>query len=377
MKITGVEPIPLRYNVPGSAYGGARGQTSRRETCLVRVTTDEGLIGLGEAFGPAAVIASHVEELGPFFDGEDPFDREKIWNAVVSRRYHWGRGGLHIAALSGLEMACWDLMGKACGMPAAKLLGGWHRDSVRPYASTGYFTDSNDEFRASIEAALGEGFDHLKIKCGRGLKDDLHRIRTVEDASREHPGLMVDLNGNYTADTALRLADEVGDRLVWLEEPVPPDDLDGYRRIRDGSTVAIASGEANALRLGFRDLISERLVDVVQPDVSNCGGLGEAKAIVQLAHTWNLRFSPHVWGGAVMFAASLQLCAATAAHPQESSDDAELLFEYDQATNGLLADLLQTSISVEPSAIEIPTGPGLGIDLDWAAVDHYRLDQKA
>jgi D-galactarolactone cycloisomerase len=319
------------------------------------------------------VAAGQVNALAGLFLGSDPFDREKIWNSATNGRYHWGRGGLHIAALSGMEMACWDVMGKACGLPVAKLLGGWNRDRVTPYASTGFFTEPEDGFRRSIEAAVTEGFDLLKIKCGRGLERDLERVRVVDEVAGELIGLMVDLNGSYTADVALRLADELGPRLVWLEEPVPPEDLDGYARIRSRSSVPIASGEAYALRVGFRDLVARRLVDVIQPDVSKCGGLGEARDIVKMAQAWNVRFSPHVWGGAVSVAAALQLCAATTAHPQSSEGDARLLFEYDRSENELRSHLLANPPEVTASSITIPTRPGLGVDLDWDVVARHRI----
>lgn len=376
MRIRAIEAIPLRYDVPTGAYGSARGMVSARTTCLVRVETDEGLVGLGEAFGPPRVMAAQVRELAPIFLGQDPFDHEKLWGVATNGRYHWGRTGLHIAALSGIEIACWDLMGKAVGRPAAKLLGGWNRDHVTAYASTGYFTERPDGYRRLVEQAAAEGFRLIKIKCGDGIRSDLERIDLVYEIAGADVGVMVDLNGNYTADLALQLAPELeARRVVWLEEPVPPEDLDGYARLRDGCRVPLASGEADALRVGFRELIARRLLDVVQPDVTTCGGLAEAKAIVRMAQTWNLRFSPHVWGGAVALAAALQLVAATPPHPHVAREAAPVLFEYDRGPNALRDELLATPLEVEGDRIAIPTGPGLGIELDWAAVERYRIDR--
>jgi D-galactarolactone cycloisomerase len=376
MKVRAIEAIPLRYEIPTGAYGSARGLVSARTTCLVRMEADGGLVGLGEAFGPPRVMVAHVGELAPVFLGQDPFDHERLWGVATNGRYHWGRTGLHIAALSGLEVACWDLMGKALGLPAAKLLGGWNRDDVRAYASTGYFTERPDGFRRSIEQAAAEGFRLIKIKCGDGIRSDLERIDLTYEIAGKDAGVMVDLNGNYTADLALRLAPELEARgVLWLEEPVPPEDLDGYARLRDGSRVPLASGEADALRVGFRELVSRRLVDIVQPDVTTCGGLAEAKAIVRMAQTWNLRFSPHVWGGAVALAAALQLCAATPLHPHVTREAAPLLFEYDRGLNALRDELLATPIEVAGDRIRIPKGPGLGVEVDWAAVERFRMDR--
>lgn len=374
MKIRTIEPIPLRYQIPSGAYGSARGLVPARATCLVRMETDDGLLGLGEAFGPPLVIAAQVRELSPIFLGADPFDHEKLWAVATNGRYHWGRTGLHIAALSGLETACWDLMGKATGLPIAKLLGGWNRDTVTAYASTGYFCEDPGGYRRLIEAAASEGFGLIKIKCGDGLRSDLERIDLVTEIAGPETGVMVDLNGNYTADLALQLAPALEARqVVWLEEPVPPEDFVGYARLRAGSRVPLASGEADALRIGFRDLVTQRLVDVVQPDVTTCGGLAEAKAIVRMAQTWNVRFSPHVWGGAIAIAAALQLVAATPLHPHVGREPAPLLFEYDRGPNALRDELLTTPFQVAGDQLTIPRGPGLGVELDWDAVARFRI----
>ena len=378
MKIRTIEPIPLRYEVP-EPYGSARGMSAARVTCLVRLESDEGLIGVGEAYGPPLVVAAHVRELAPLFLGQDPFDRERGWAEAVNGRYHWGRTGPHIGALSGIETACWDLMGKAVGRPAAKLLGGWNRDAVTAYGSTGYFTEAPDGFRRQVERAAAEGFRRLKIKCGAGVADDLARIDLAFEIGGHDLELLVDLNGNYTADLALRLCRELeGRRIGWLEEPVPPEDLNGYARLREGTTVPLAGGEAEALRVGFRDLITRRLVDVVQPDVTSCGGLGEARAIVQMAQTWNVRFSPHVWGGAVALAASLQLCAAVPLYPHAPHTTREavpILFEYDRGPNALREELLTQPFAVSGDRISIPTGPGLGVEVNWDTVERYRIDR--
>jgi D-galactarolactone cycloisomerase len=377
MKIRSLEAVPLRYVIPGGAYGSARGLVRARTTCLVRVVTEDGVTGVGEAFGPPRVIAAHVEELAPLFVGQDPFDHEACVARALSGRYHCGRTGLHVAAVSGIELACWDVMGKVVGMPVAKLLGGWNRDEVVAYASTGYFSEERGRFEAFIEAAVAEGFRHIKIKCGAGLESDLERVETVRRLAGEDVEIMVDLNGNYTADLVLQLARELdGYRVGWLEEPVPPEDLPGYARIRQGCRLPIATGEAEALRTGFRDLISHRLIDVVQPDVTACGGLTEAKAIVRMAQAWNIRFSPHVWGGAVSLAASLQLCAAIPPYPHVEREPEPLLFEYDRGPNGLRDDLFATPLEIVGDRITIPQRPGLGIELDWSAVERYRIDRE-
>lgn len=371
--IRAITAIPLRYEVP-APYGSARGMVTARTTCLVRMTTADGQTGYGEAFGPPLVVAAQVEELAPLFIGTDPFDRERVWSRATNERYHWGRGGIHLAALSGLEIACWDLMGRITGLPAAKLLGGWHRDDLLAYASTGYFTGLAGGFRTSIESAASEGFRYIKIKCGDGIRSDLERIDAVYEIAGEDAKVLVDLNGNYTADLALELAPELEARgVVWLEEPLPAEDLTGYQRLRDGSRIPLAAGEADAMRVGFRELISRRLVDVIQPDITTCGGLGEAKAIVAMAQAWNLRYSPHVWGGGIALAAALQLAAATPAYPHVAREAVPFLFEYDRGANALRDELLVTPPNVYGERIAIPQGPGLGVDVNPEVLDRYHV----
>lgn len=371
--IRAITAIPLRYT-PSTPYGSARGMVNARACCLVRLEASEGQVGYGEAFGPPLVVAAQVEELAPLFIGADPFDRERIWSMATNGRYHWGRGGIHLAALSGLEIACWDLMGHITGLPIAKLLGGWNRDDVLAYASTGYFTPNAGGFRASIERAATEGFRHIKIKCGDGIRDDLERIDLVYEIAGNDAKVLVDLNGNYSADLALELAPELEARhVVWLEEPLPAEDLAGYQRLREGCRIPLAAGEADAMRVGFRDLLCRRLVDVVQPDITTCGGLGEAKAIVAMAQAWNIRYSPHVWGGGIALAAALQLAAATPRYPHAAREVLPLLFEYDRGANALRDELLATPIVATGERIAIPAGPGLGVTVDGAALDRYRL----
>jgi D-galactarolactone cycloisomerase len=374
MKIQAIEAFPLRYEIPSGPYGSARGMHPFRSTCLVRVEADNGLVGVGESYGAPRVAAAIIQELAPIFLGQDPFDHEKHSATAINGRYHWGRHGLFTAALSGIEIACWDLMGQSVGLPVAKLLGGWNRDDVIAYASTGYHTEDFTRFEAMIEHAAAEGFRYMKIKCGDGIGVDLERVDTAYEIAGQDIGLMVDLNGNYTADLALQFALELQERgVVWLEEPLPPEDLTGYERLRDGSTLPIASGETDALRVGFRELITRRLVDFIQPDVTICGGFAEAKAIVRMAQAWNIRFAPHVWGGGVALAAALQLTAAIPAYPHVAREAAPILFEYDRGPNGLREELLTTPIEAKEGRVTIPTGPGLGVEVDWDAVERYRF----
>jgi D-galactarolactone cycloisomerase len=375
MRIRQVEAIPLQFPVPdGNAYGMARGLAGARTATLVRVDTDEGLTGLGEAWGPPEAVFRQVEALAPQFVGRDPFDLEAITARILGGNYHLGLQGLHITALSGLDIACWDLMGKAVGRPVAQLLGGIARREVQCYASTGYFTTSGD-LAPMLEKALEGGFQALKIKIGHGMADDVARVRLAREVAGDQALLLVDINGNYTADAAIASTEAIrAYGIHWVEEPVTPADIHGFERVREKVQVPIATGEAEFTRYGFRELISRRLVDVLQPDVTKVGGLLEAKTIARMAQAWHIRVSPHVWGGAVGVAAGLHLACSLPDYPHTTHPGFPLLFEYDRAPNGLRDDLLAEPLRVENGVIYLPDGPGLGITLDERAVNHWRME---
>lgn len=375
MRITSIEPIPLRYTLPPEqAYGMARGLVGERVCTLVRVRVDEGLEGIGEAWGPPAIVVPHVEALRDVFFQQDPYDLEVVIQRWLNVTYHQGYAGLRFAALSGVELALWDLMGKAAGLPVSKLLGGTARTQVRAYASDGFFTAGQDDFGDQVARSLEGGFDAIKIKIGRGIDDDVRRVETVRNVGGDCL-LMVDMNATYTADAAIASLIAVREYGIhWVEEPVSPLDRSGLRVVRSAvPDIPIAAGEAEYLRYGFRGLIAERLVDIVQPDVAKCGGLLEAKEIARMALTENIRVSPHSWSGAVSLAATLQLLASIPDSPHTTAAPFPLFFELDRTDNPLRDELLTEPIRAHDGWVSIPDGPGLGITLDEDAVARYRI----
>lgn len=376
MRIRNIEAIPLRYSFdPGQAYGMARGLVSRRSSTLVKVLTEDGLEGIGEAWGPAEVVAREVELFAPVFAGQDPHNAEGLIHRVLNTNYHQSTKGIAVAALSGIETACWDVRGKAAGLPVCKLLGGRYREDVQAYASDGYFRAGDYPFERQVEESLAGGFTALKIKIGGGMASDVERVRIARQALGQGGYLMADINGNYTADLAIRCAQAIADYDIhWLEEPVAPDDLNGFARLREHCTIPIATGEAEFMRYGFRELISRRLADIVQPDVAAVGGLGEAMTIARMAAAWHIRVEPHVWGTAVLLAASLHLLAAIPDHPHTTRAPHPLFLELDRSDNALRDHLLQEPIRPVGGRVRIPDGPGLGITLDPDAVARYRID---
>lgn len=370
-----VEALPLRYQLSNGGYGSSRGIVVSRETTLVRLQTSDGAVGWGEAWGPPLAIVPLINELaealaGSRIDGPVPFVTNRL-----NQHYHRG-GGLFAAALSGVEIALWDALGRTLDVSVATLLGGRAHEHVTPYASAGYVTPDRDleRFRETL-AEAADGFAGAKIKCGLGVEEDVARTSVAREVLGTDRALMVDFNGNYTADQAVASACALEDlRMTWMEEPLPPDDVDGLRLLRR-TTVPLATGEALYTRAPFRRLITERLVDFVQPDVTKVGGLAEARAICELARAWNVRVSPHVWGGGVGLSAALQLLASVPDYPHTSNTPQPLWLEFDRGDNALRELVLSEPLRPVDGRLAVPTGPGLGIEVDTDAIETLRIDR--
>jgi D-galactarolactone cycloisomerase len=377
MKLTvrALEAIPLRYQLRDGGYGSSRGIVAARETTLVCLKTSDGVVGWGEAWGPPLSTVPLVNELaetlvGSVLDGPVPFVTNRF-----QQHYHRG-GGLFAAALSGVEIALWDALGRTLDVSVATLLGGRAREYVTPYASAGYVTPDRDveKFREALTEAA-DGFAGAKIKCGLGVAEDVERTAVAREVLGPDRALMVDINGNYTADQAIASACALRDlHITWLEEPLPPDDVDGLLLLRRTS-VPLATGEALYTRAPFRRLVTERLVDFVQPDVTKVGGLAEARAICELARAWNIRVSPHVWGGGVGLSAALQLLASIPDYPHTLNTPQPLWLELDRGDNALRELVLSAPLKPEDGCLAVPTGPGLGIEVDAEAVEGLRADR--
>lgn len=375
LAIARVTAYPLRFDLGDESYGSSRGLVPARETTLVRVETRDGVVGWGECFGPCTAMVPLIDEIaarliGTTIDGPVPFVTR---NALEN--YHRGLG-LHTAALSAIDIALWDVLGRTLGASVATLLGGRAHDVLTPYASCGYNRADRDIDAFSEElAAHVEGFAGAKIKCGFGVAEDVSRAEAARTVLGRDRALMIDFNGNYLAPQAsASIRALVGVDPTWIEEPVDPSDESGLRLLRH-LDVPLATGEALYTRAPFRSLISDRKVDFVQPDLAKVGGLTEAKAVADLARTWGTRLSPHVWGGAISLAAAIQLLASVPTTPHTENVPEPLWLELDRGRNALRDELLTTALSPEGGVVRVPTGPGLGVEVDEAAVDRLRADR--
>jgi len=381
MKITGIKTHVLQHLLGNTAFGWSQRVTDRRQTAICEVTTDNGISGLGEAFyfgGPAGIVAHLMQDaFGPLIVGHDPLDTSVIWDRLYNWTRDQGMKGVTISALSAIDTALWDIVGKALGLPVYKLLGGAYRHKARAYA-TGLYEPQNvpSVTDALVEEALGykaAGFAGMKLKVGYGLETDIRYVKAIREAIGADLCLMVDANHAYNAPEAIRLARAIEPfDIYWFEEPVPPEDLDGYLDVKRNTTIPIAGGECEYTRYGFRDLIARRAVDILQPDLCAAGGFTEMLKIVAMASAANIPVVPHVWGTNVGLAASLQFFAALPNFP-ERRFPSDPFFEYDRSPNPLRDGVTVEKFEMADGYLPIPDRPGIGVSLDMDFVKRHTV----
>ena len=382
MKITDLQVHVLRSPL-AEPFAFSQGWVHHRSATLVEVQTDTGLVGWGEAFAqglePPQVAAAAIEHaLRPLVLGADPLDIEVLWHRMYHQTRDHGRKGSVIAALSAVDIALWDLAGKHHGLPVHKLLGGAFRTRVQPYA-TGFYRikgqGERDRLVQEAHAHREAGFRLMKVKLGYGVDDDIQVIQAIARAVQgSDVMLMVDTNHAYGRAEALRLGwvlDEIGVR--WYEEPVVPEDIDGYVELRARLRTPIAGGENEHTLYGFRELLGRHAVDIAQPDVGSCGGLTAARHIAVLAQAHGIEVNPHVWGSAVAQAASLQLIAALPVTHHSLYARAPVL-EYDRSSHPFRRELVTQPLELVDGMVEVPTGPGLGIEIRRETIERYRVN---
>ncbi|MGD9139399.1 MAG: mandelate racemase/muconate lactonizing enzyme family protein [Desulfobacterales bacterium] len=381
MKITDIKAYVLEAKLPkDKQFVWAQARVTSRVATLVEIFTDDGIIGLGEAFGfsPLAIKAVIEGRFKEILIGENPFDINRLWDKLYTATRMEGQKGIAVQALSAVDIALWDIKGKFYDTPVSNLLGGCYRDRVATYP-TGLYRRVmvKDQTVALIEEARGYldfGFKAMKLKVGFGLQDDLDTIHAIREAIGPEPRLMLDANCAYTAAEAVWLAQRIQDcDIYWFEEPMPPEDIQGHLEFKRKAGIMLAAGESEFTRYGCRELIAKRAVDIIQPDTCGAGGLSEMMRIIALATAWNVRCIPHVWGTGVGLAANLQLQAAmphfpTSLFPEES------LIEFDRSPNPLREELVEEEFNIEGTRLLIPERPGLGVTLNKAVVKKYLVE---
>lgn len=371
MKVTSVKALPLVAPLDVEVQKTALGSRSHAALVLVEIRTDDGIVGYGEALARSSLrsFVSVIEDvLAPIVVGQDPFEVERLWQKMF--RVYTGRtGGIAHTALSAVDIALWDIIGKATGQPVHRLLGSMGRDRIPVYASSVSWA-SDETAVAQTTAAVERGFSMIKIKIGPPVEKALIRAKLVRETAGTAIKLCADGNCAFDFDDTIRLANGLRDLdYFWLEEPMIIEDDAGYHRLRKHMPIRLAAGEGEHTVYGCRDLVSQGSVGVIQPDVSRSGGISETRRIAQLAYAFNIPFAPHVgFSGAVCVAAGMQLSAAA---PNL------LAFECMIFPNPLREELATVDLGGPGTLVDgellMPTAPGIGIEINQKALEKFRM----
>lgn len=369
MKITHVKSAGLRYGTPRGGWSNE----VRADDCihtLVAVSTDEGITGWGSVFTNDALVRGALGVLQPLFEGENPLEPERVSEKLHANTFWMGRGGAITHTISGIDIALWDILGKSTGQPVGRLLGGRYRERVRPYASL--LMCEPQELSDQLIAIRMQGFRAFKIGWGpfgrRGARVDEAIVRAARDAVGPESLLMVDAGASNafwpeSYPWAVRTANMLAAYDVhWFEEPLPPDNLHDYVLLRNSGLVPIASGEVLTRRQSFAPWLQQRAFDIVQPDATKVGGISEARRIAWMADEHGVQYIPHGWNTAIGVAVDLHLASA---FPRTD------LVEY-LTGSPFIDDLVETRWTLDADGmLRVPEGPGLGITLNFDAVQHH------
>ncbi|MEM7655757.1 MAG: mandelate racemase/muconate lactonizing enzyme family protein [Bacteroidota bacterium] len=384
MKIAKVEAYWLRCPIPPERWHTSDfGTLKFFDACLVVVTTEDGRQGFGEAKGGvgsmgncAGIVATIQQELGPQIIGQDARHISKIWAMMYNgSRDHYslkrgrnfpilGRRGLTISAISGIDMALWDLLGQSLNAPIVQLLGGACREEMPCYASGGWA--DVDGIGEQVSGYVAKGFTGVKMRVGvmdGSVNASVARVKAAREALGPDIKLMTDAHGTFSVAEAKQYCRKVEDcDLYWLEEPVNSDSPEGTAEVRRSTSIPIAVGESESTSYDIRELIHHRACDVLQPDTAIIGGITEAQRVANLAQVHQLELAPHLWGSAFSFMAGLHIAFA---------NPAACILEFSLGGNPMLYDLVDGVIRPEHGHMKAPDKPGLGVTPNWDFVKEY------
>jgi len=375
MQVAQIQAHPLRATLK-EPFGFSQLYLEQRENLLVEVTCEDGTTGWGECFGPALPARAAVEScVAPLVVGHNVFDTELIWHTVWQRNLDHARHGPLMAALSGVDIALWDLKGKLTGLPLHRLLGGARTEAVPCYATGHYFRRVPEDALITVildEAAryADAGFGALKIKIGKNIAFDLRLIEAVRGKFPDLT-LMADANHAYCLNEATRIGRALQEHgYFFFEEPVAPHALEDYAALRGKLDVAIAGGENEQTRFGFRRLVESGALDIAQPDLAFCGGISEGIKIRALANSFGVDVTPHAWGTQIGFAAAVHFHATAPPNPGRLEDEL-LPLECDHSESPARDRICPEKVTVKDGSAIVPDRPGLGVEVDKEAMAEF------
>ena len=388
MKITKITSHVLKYDMP-ELLGYSQQYYDKRTAHLVEIETDQGITGWGECFGPGNIALGNktiVERvIQPLIVGENPVNRDVLWHKVYNLLRDHGQKGMPMQALSGVDIALWDIAGKVAGLPLHMMIGGKHLNDIPVY---GYgmmlrpepLEELKHRFVDEAAAIKDMGFVATKMKIGLGAKDDIKLAEAVRKGVGGEFRFMADANHAYTTSDALyvgRALEELD--AYWFEEPVAPEDYDGYRELRARLNVNIAGGEAEFNRWGWRQLLETRGLSIAQPEVCALGGISEYLRVLALCHAHFTPVINHVWGSAIAVATNMHLLAAMPPLPG-GLFPWEPMLEFDTTDNKFRDELLLEPLNIQQQVknnngrVTIPKGAGLGVEPDREFIKYYAIN---
>lgn len=380
MRVRDVKIYVLKAPLEAPFFFSAPGLTRQRASTVVEVLTDEGLSGFGEALchahQPPEIAAAVVDScLREMVVGRNPLDVAVLFEEMTSRARPFGPKGAMIGAISAIDIALWDIVGQSAGLPVHQMLGGAFRTSVRPYA-TGFYRVEGGRYPAMlVDEALGHlaaGFTAMKVKIGFGLEEDIRTVASIRDAVGPEVRVLLDANHAYDVGNARRLISALAPfGAYWLEEPISPEDVEGYAHLRaTGPPILLAAGENEYLRTGFWPWLQRGALDIVQPDIAHSGGFTGLSQIRTLALAAGVMVNPHVWGSAIGLVASLHFLATIPTLPLSRAAE-EPLLEYDRSTHPFRRELVANPPELVDGRVPVPTAPGLGLTIDRSVLEYY------
>jgi D-galactarolactone cycloisomerase len=381
MKIQKIETFLLESPIE-EPFAWSQGLAKTRTALICKITTDDGWVGWGEGGGSPSQTVIH-DYFAPQLLGEDPSNINKLWHKLYGTLHNDNQaGGFGGGALSGIDIALWDLLGKSLGKSISELLGGSVRKKVPVYATGLYYLEdeSYSKLRTEAQSYVEAGYQGMKTKVGGlSVADDVERVGAIRDAIGDDLFLMVDANKAYHVSTAI----DIGNRLAeldihWFEEPLLANDVEGYKAVKASQPLALAGGEVWYNRFDARDFLACRVLDIAQPDVRFIGGITEFRNVAHMANTMGIQVNPHVWGSAIMISASISLASTFAPCPYARTPrpyEQEPVMEFDQTPNPIRNELASIVFEQSGGFVEVPDGPGLGLEIDQSAVKHFCIRQ--
>jgi len=366
MKITDIKTIRLRATIPTEGQVISRsGVRNTRSATLIQIETDEGISGLGSSSGNGELIEFIVARvLKPMLVGRNPIQIDEIWDNAYVRGGHkeFGSRGIGVVALSGVDIALWDILGKVRGLPLCQLLGGKVRDQVPVYA-TALYPEEPSKVAKRARTFADQGFHGVKIKVGFDLDQDIRIVRAVRQELGKDFVVMTDANQGYSVDVGIQAAQAFADcGAFWLEEPLFVEDIEGHATLRERGRTPIAVGENLHMSYAFENFILRGAVDFIQPDVARAGGITEIRKITAFAAKHHVPVSFHTWGDAVALAASVHLSAALKNC---------IFMELDYTYNPLREELLREPFRLNNGFLMPPEKPGLGVELNLETLKRF------